>query len=236
MFQYNQHRNRFWFSCAHTISHANVVFAEPVYRIMKVLSKIWWWGYCSPPLAYSIIRYKVFSVSITSNNWTATKKETVTPNPTKLDSHHIHRQVDRFIFWMATHLCLDDSEFSWCVPLETTKKQNSKNEWSNSITRELLMLEEADTDSITLDIYRLNIVSQANWNFSWFLQFWLYIFTSPVSLYFHTPSDMMPFLLSWPLWGQVAQPDRGTVPWGQATHPSDCRFRSFAPSLKEFSK
>lgn len=29
-------------------------------------------GSHSPPLAYSMIRYKVFSVSITSNSWTVT--------------------------------------------------------------------------------------------------------------------------------------------------------------------
>lgn len=50
----------------------------------------WWWGLHSPPLAYSIIRYRVFSVSITSNNWTATNKEIVTTKRTNL---HTRPQV-----------------------------------------------------------------------------------------------------------------------------------------------
>lgn len=73
-------------SCAHTISCTSVAFA--------VLSNMCcWWGYYSPPLAYSIIRYKVFSVSITSNNWTATNKEAVTSNPTKMYTHQIQTWI-----------------------------------------------------------------------------------------------------------------------------------------------
>lgn len=94
----------------------------------------WWWGFHSPPLAYSIIRYRVFSVSITSNNWTATNKEIVTTKRTNL--HTLHTTTDIFIVWIATHLCWDDSGFSWCVPLEITEIQNVNSERSNSTSRE----------------------------------------------------------------------------------------------------
>lgn len=110
---------------------------------MQLLSNIWlWWGYPSPPLAYSIIRYSVFSVWITSNNWTATNKK----NCYHKSHKHVHPphpdSTDRVITWIATHLCLDDSEFSWCVPLEITEKQNLKNKLSNHISRELMISPE----------------------------------------------------------------------------------------------
>lgn len=94
-------------------------------------------GVHSPPLAYSIIRYRVFSVSITSNNWTATNKEIVTTKTHK-HAHPPHATTDSFV-WIATHLCLDDSGFSWCVPLEITEIQNVNNERSNSASRKSLM-------------------------------------------------------------------------------------------------
>lgn len=110
--------------------HTKMLYLQ---HIVKCYVTCWWWGCCSPPLAYSIIRYKVFSVSITSNSWTATNGEAVTSYSQK------HEQEVRWMSWTATHLCLDDSAFSWCVPLETTKKKKKtqfkkkkKKEWSNS--------------------------------------------------------------------------------------------------------
>lgn len=112
-------RNVFFLLCT------NKFDTHLLYLWSQASVKCWWWGHCSPPLAYSMIRYKVFSVSITSNNWTATNREIVTSNPKQV---YTHTQMG-----LSSHLCLDDSESSWCVPLETTEKQNSGNEWSNSI-------------------------------------------------------------------------------------------------------
>lgn len=163
-------------------------------HIVQCYVRCWWWGCCSPPLAYSIIRYKVFSVSITSNNWTATNRENCYLMSQK------HEQV-RLMSWMATHLCLDDSEFSWCVPLETTKKNTIEKKMNDQIHR----------FQCESNLQLIPTVSES-------------CFT-PFSHSSHTHSDMMPFLFSWPpFWGQLGQAwQRGPSPEDTTTHQSDWR-------------
>lgn len=85
-------------------------------------------GLHSPPLAYSMIRYKVFSVSITSNKWTVThskrdiktKTTQIMKKSTNTGTHsmHIHKNPSLHV----THLCWDGWVFSWSVPLGITGK------------------------------------------------------------------------------------------------------------------
>lgn len=80
-------------------------------------------GLHSPPLAYSMIRYKVFSVSITSNSWTVTHSgrdvNTKATQTLEFTTAGAHERV--------THQCWDGWVFSWCEPLGITGKLRKKN-------------------------------------------------------------------------------------------------------------